>query len=341
MKIKAVLSTPFYVNLLASFILTSTVTQVHARLIIPEYKDYNLKHTQSESSIKSEALSKESVIVYTEQNNPCDKPLLTKGNLVRQPDFNSLDSWRGYYTTGVKVSQSKQIKKCGIDYQVVISNRNNYYDGIIQKIKPNLNTTKEYTFQANLKLNNSEVKDFGLAALALKNDLGIVYYQYLAVDQISSDDKTLTGMFKVNALSEIKQSYLLLFGPKGDKELVIDEVKIAEVDDNNPDPNTLFKHDFETDNAGWLPAWLTASPEISAMQAKSGGFSLYVKDRDHWYSGVKLPITQWFSEKKKYTLSLSALLSTGTSQAQKLSLQLYYVDDEGAHCSVLTQHPFL
>lgn len=169
--------------------------------------------------------------------NLCKKPHMTN-NLITEGDFNDLSSWKSFYNSGVNLEKIEKQKPCARDNILSIKKRTAFYDGVIQDITEKVKLDREYEISVKMKIAaDKQVRDFARVALQITDEVG-VHYQYLVNKSITSNDMTLVkNKFKIQALGNLEKVKVLLFGPKAEYALFVDEVKLTQVGGEPPKPN--------------------------------------------------------------------------------------------------------
>ncbi|MCX4026128.1 carbohydrate binding domain-containing protein [Endozoicomonas sp. SM1973] len=262
----------------------------------------------------------------------CKKPHMAN-NLIAEGDFNSLNPWRSFHNSSVNLEKVEKQKSCGKDNILSIKNRKAFYDGVIQDITEKVKLDTEYEISAKMQIDsNQQIRGMARVALQITDEVG-VHYQYLVNKSITSSEMSLVkNKFKVQALGELKKVQVLLFGPKSEYALNVDEVKLTQVGAEPPKPDKeVIKHDFELGLHGWIPFFGVDQVSRSKEVAGAGQYSMKVSGRSHWYSGPALDMKGLLESGKQYQFDLSARQAAGQTSEQLIDVQLFYVDDEGYH----------
>ncbi|WP_163835542.1 biofilm-associated metzincin protease Mep72 [Spartinivicinus ruber] len=262
----------------------------------------------------------------------CKKPHMAN-NLITGGDFNNLNPWGSYHNSSVSLSKIAKQKPCGKDNILSIKNRKAFYDGVIQDITEKVKPEVEYEISAKMKIDTEQqVRDTARIALQITDEVG-VHYQYLVNESITSNEMSqVKDKFKIQALGEVKKVQVLLFGPKAEYALNVDEVKLTQVDSEPPKPDKdVFNHHFEQNLHNWIPFFGVDQLTRSKEAASEGEYSMKVTGRSHWYSGPALDVKGILESGRQYQLSLNVRQAMKQSKEQLIDIQLFYVDDVGYH----------
>ena len=255
----------------------------------------------------------------------CSKPELDD-NLVTNGDFTELSGWDNFSDAG-QLSQVSEVKDCGKDILLKISNRTAFYSGPFQTLTGKLQAGKEYRVSARLGLEGNGSREDVRMALQIRDSRGLSYQYLPAVSVTSAEMSDYEQTFTVESDNTLSTVGLLVYGAAAGVDMLVDEVKLVEVN-SQPTATELYRADFENGARGW-GRYFSTSLALS-RQAKEGNYSLVSYNRRYWYSGAGVDVNGLLQSGNHYQISADVYLNSSQISDDSAQFWLYVVDAAGA-----------
>ncbi|WP_163835538.1 carbohydrate binding domain-containing protein [Spartinivicinus ruber] len=258
----------------------------------------------------------------------CNKPHM-KNNLLSQGDFNQINEWslfRGIHG-GFLEQISDDNTSCGKDNRLKITSRPYWYTGPMQDVTGKIQKGHEYEVSAKIKLvgdGNYTIRDDAQITLEIN---GGQDFQYLADASVTNKEfTTLKKKFKLKSRAVVEKLNLFAYGPRSNRDFIIDEFKLVEVSkpvtpSNNP---LVFEEGFEKWNYSAIS--LDSGFYRTSYDVSKGRYSLRSYGRNAWYAGPGVDVTGNVKPGKSYKVTMDVKLDNGRGTAQPVSLYLLYTD---------------